>query len=61
MGWEVNGQIVNRDATVKVNRLEEDYKCTAVFLKTGVATYEISAGVATTGGSISPSGKSVVA
>ena len=61
VGWEVNGQIVNRDATVKVNRLEEDYKCTAVFLKTGVATYEISAGVATTGGSISPSGRSVVA
>ncbi|MBQ7583162.1 MAG: InlB B-repeat-containing protein [Lachnospiraceae bacterium] len=61
VGWEVNGQIVNRDATVKINRLEEDYKCTAVFLKTGISTFEISAGVATTGGSISPSGKSVVA
>lgn len=61
VGWEVNGQIVNRDATVKIDRLEEDYQCTAIFIKTGISTYEISAGVATTGGSISPSGKRVVA
>ena len=61
VGWEVNGQIVNRDATVKIDRLEQDYSCTAVFIKTGVTTYEISAGVATTGGSISPSGKAAVA
>ncbi len=61
VGWEVNGQIVNRNATVKIDKLEEDYKCTAIFIKTGVTTFEISAGVATTGGSISPSGKRTVA
>ena len=61
VGWEVNGQIVNRNATVKIDRLEEDYKCTAIFIKTGVTSFEISAGVATTGGSISPSGKRAVA
>lgn len=61
VGWEVNGQIVNRNATVKIDKLEEDYQCTAIFVKTGISTFEISAGVATTGGSISPSGKRVVA
>ena len=61
VGWEVNGQIVNRNAKVKIDRLEEDYKCTAIFIKTGITSYEISAGVATTGGSISPSGKRTVA
>ncbi len=61
IGWQVNGQIVNRDATVKIDRLEADYNCTAIFIKTGVSTYEISAGVATTGGSISPSGMATVA
>ena len=60
VGWEVNGQIVNRNATVKIDKLEEDYKCTAIFIKTGVSTFTISAGVATTGGTISPIGKSVV-
>ncbi len=61
VGWEINGQIVNRDATVKIDKLESDYTCTAIFMKTGVSTYEISSGVATTGGSISPAGVRSVA
>jgi hypothetical protein len=61
VGWEINGQIVNRDATVKIDRLEADYTCTAIFMKTGVSVYEISSGVATTGGSISPAGVRSVA
>ena len=61
VGWQVNGQIVNRNATVKIDRLDRDYNCTAIFVKTGVSVYEISAGVATTGGTISPAGKISVA
>ena len=61
VGWQINGQIVNRDATVKIDKLESDYTCTAVFIKTGVSVYEISAGVATTGGAISPAGLTSVA
>nr|MCR5748053.1 hypothetical protein [Lachnospiraceae bacterium] len=40
----------------KITKLESDYNCTAIFVKTGVSVYQISAGVATTGGSISPTG-----
>jgi len=61
VGWQVNGQIVNRDATVKIDKLETDYNCVAVFIKTGSVTYEMSSGVATTGGSITPSGRVTVA
>ncbi len=61
VGWQVNGQIVNRDATVVINKLESDYNCTAIFIKTGTVTYEMSSGVATTGGTITPSGRITVA
>jgi len=60
-GWAINGQIVNRNPEVRIDRLEQDYSCTAIFIKTGVTTFEMSSGVATTGGTISPSGKIVVA
>ncbi len=59
-GWAVNGQIVSKDATVKIDKIDQDYSFTAVFIRTGVTTFTISAGVATTGGAITPSGKTVV-
>ena len=61
VGWQVNGQIVNRDATVKIDKLETDYNCVAIFMQTGAVTYEMSSGVATTGGTITPSGRMSVA
>ncbi len=59
--WQVNGQVVRRDASYKVDKVEQDYTITAIFAKKGITSYEISAGVATTGGSITPSGKTLVA
>lgn len=59
--WQVNGQVVSRDASYKVDKVEQDYTITAIFVKKGITSYEISAGVATTGGSITPSGKTLVA
>lgn len=61
LGWQVNGQYVSRDAEYKIDKVKHDYTCTAMFMKNTVTTYEMSAGVATTGGSISPSGKFVIA
>ena len=59
--WQLNGQVVSRDANYKIDKIEQDYTLTAVFVKKGITSFEISAGVATTGGSISPSGKTLVA
>ena len=60
-GWYVNGQAVSRDRQYKIGKIEQDYTLTANFQQQGITTYEISSGVATTGGSISPSGKINVA
>ncbi len=60
-GWLVNGQYVSRSATYMIDKIKHDYTITAIFLQTGAITYEMSSGVATTGGSISPNGKLVVA
>ncbi len=55
-GWYVNGQAVSRDKEYRISKIEQDYTLTANFQQQGITTYEISSGVATTGGSISPSG-----
>ncbi len=60
-GWVVNGQTVSRETSVKIDKLDTDFTCIAVFIKEGITSFEISSGVATTGGSISPSGKTLVA
>ena len=57
----VNGQFVSRNAQYRIDRIPQDITCTAVFTPTGIRTYTISSGVATTGGSINPSGKLTVA
>ncbi len=56
-GWMVNGQYVSRNAEYTIDKIKNDYTCTAVFTKNNTIIYEMSSGVATTGGSISPSGK----
>ena len=61
VGWYVNGQCVSRDQDYKINKIEQDYTLTALFEQQGITSYEISSGVATTGGSIAPSGKLLVA
>ena len=60
-GWKVNDQFVSYNREYKIDKITQDYTCTAIFIKKNVPVYEISSGVATTGGSISPSGKSNVA
>ncbi len=60
-GWTVNDQVVSRDASYKINKVEKDYCFTAVFIPEGIMTHKITAGVATTGGTISPSGVTTVA
>ena len=57
VGWYVNGQAVSRDKEYRIGKIEQDYTITATFQQQGMVTYEVSSGIATTGGSISPSGK----
>ena len=59
-GWQVNGQYVSRDAEYRIDKISQDYTCTAIFLQNSAVTYELSSGVATTGGSVSPCGKLTV-
>lgn len=61
LGWKINDQYVSRDLTYYINRVERDYCFTAVFLKNDIITHNIYAGVATTGGTITPSGAATVA
>ena len=60
-GWKINDQFVSRNLTYYIDRVERDYSFTAVFLKNDVTTHNIYAGVATTGGTITPSGMATVA
>lgn len=60
-GWKVNDQFVSYSREYKIDKITQDYTCTAIFVKKNTPVYEISSGVATTGGSISPSGKNNVA
>ncbi|HCM93012.1 MAG TPA: hypothetical protein DIS78_10655 [Lachnospiraceae bacterium] len=59
--WTVNDQVIGRDNTFKIDRIDRDYSLTAVFMKEDILTHKISSGVATTGGTIAPCGTSVVA
>ena len=56
-GWQVNGEYVSRSAEYTIEKVRQDYTFTAIFIRTTGVTYEISSGVATTGGTISPCGK----
>lgn len=56
-GWQVNGQYVSRSAEYRIDKIKQDFTCTAIFTKNNTAVYELSSGIATTGGSITPSGK----
>ena len=60
-GWTVNDQYVGRDLKYRIDRVERDLSFTAVFIPQGAVTHTITAGVATTGGTISPSGVTTVA
>ena len=59
--WTVNDQVVGRDLTYRIDRVDRDLSFTAVFIPEGVVTHTITAGVATTGGTITPSGVTTVA
>ncbi|MCR5687478.1 MAG: hypothetical protein K6G58_05610 [Lachnospiraceae bacterium] len=59
-GWQVNGQYVSRSAEYYIDKISQDYTITAIFLQNSAITYEMSSGVATTGGTITPCGKLTV-
>lgn len=59
-GWTVNNQVISRDYNYRIDKVDRDYNFTAVFIKEGIVTHNMVAGVATTGGTISPSGTTVV-
>ncbi len=56
-GWQVNNQYVSRSPEFRIDKVSQDYTCTAVFVKNTGVMFEVSSGIATTGGSIAPSGK----
>ncbi len=56
-GWQVNNQYVSRSPEYRIEKVNQDYTCTAIFVRNTGVTFEISSGVATTGGSIAPAGK----
>lgn len=56
-GWQVNGQYVSRTAEYRIDKIKQDFTCTAIFTKNDTTMYELSSGIATTGGTITPSGK----
>ncbi len=60
LGWQANGQYVSRNPQYVIDKVSQDYTITGVFIQNSAITYELSSGVATTGGSISPSGKLTV-
>ncbi|MCR5234892.1 MAG: hypothetical protein K6E53_13450 [Lachnospiraceae bacterium] len=60
-GWTVNDQTVSRDREFKIDKVEKDYCFNAVFIDERVRTHTVTAGVATTGGTISPCGVSTYA
>ncbi len=59
--WTINGQTVSRDMSFKIDRVDRDYSLTAVFIKNDIVIHTITSGVATTGGTISPAGATLVA
>ncbi len=59
--WTVNGQVVSRSRDYTIKEIRDDYCFVANFIKSGLAAYAISSGVATTGGTITPSGITMVA
>jgi hypothetical protein len=60
-GWSVNGQIVSTDRRFIINNIQNDVNVTANFMVKNATTYKIVSGIANEGGSISPTGTSVVA
>ena len=56
VGWSVNSQIVSKDDKYIIEHIKSDLNVVANFMKINTTTYRVTAGIATTGGTISPSG-----
>ncbi len=61
VGWSINGQVVSRDNRYVINEISGDVNLVANFMKKNATTYKIVSGIATAGGSITPSGEYVIA
>ncbi len=59
-GWSINGQIVSKDAKYTIEKIKNDVNVVANFIKKNATTYKLVSGIATSGGSIVPSGDYVV-
>ncbi len=55
-GWTINGQIVSKDTTYEINRINNDINIVANFMKKEAKTYKLTSGIANEGGAIVPSG-----
>lgn len=60
-GWTINGQTVSTDYRFIINNIQSDVNVTANFMKKNAPTFKILAAIANEGGSITPTGESVVA
>lgn len=60
VNWTINGNVVSTSSEVDINNIGQDYTLVANFMKQGVKTYQITAGVTSANGSISPAGKTNV-
>ncbi len=59
-GWSINGQIVSTDTKYTIKEIRNDVNVVANFRKKNANTYKILSGIATVGGSITPSGDYVI-
>ena len=54
--WMLNGNVVSQDPNYTINNIKSDYRLTAYFRVPDAKTYNITAGVTSANGSISPAG-----
>ena len=55
-GWMLNNQMVSGSTSYQIKDLNRDLNFTAIFEKIGATTYQMTAGLANAGGTITPSG-----
>lgn len=60
-GWTVNGQVVCKDKTFYIDKIEQDVNVVANFMKKDATTYKITSGIGNAGGAILPSGDIMIA
>lgn len=55
--WVMNGNVIGREKTLYINNINQDYRIVAYFKLPEAKTFDITAGVTSNNGTISPTGK----